>query len=91
MNNLIKLSNINGILSTDIPKLKNLFKFYMLNGELDPNIISGISQLIVFNYASFDDDSFSKTLNTIKDYFVFNNIANPFTTLKKSYNQINVF
>jgi ubiquitin-protein ligase len=84
MGNLIKSCNKNVITPTDIPKLKNLFKFYMLNGEIDPNIISGISQLIVFNYANFDDDSFSKTLNTIKDYFVFNNIVNPFTALTKS-------
>ena len=59
----------------EIDKLKTIFKYYILDTELETKIIIDIATIIIDNYDMFNDSVFIETIKSIKDYLLENDIV----------------
>lgn len=77
-----KLDKTTNLESSDIEKLKSIFKYYMLDDELDTQIVTNIASVISNHNAEFDDKVFiSSVVKNVKDYLEDNNIKHPITQI----------
>ena len=69
----------------EIEKLKNIFKHYMLDDELNSKIVENIASVISNNNKHFSENTFiTTTVKSIKEYLVENNIMHPINEIIKN-------
>jgi ubiquitin-protein ligase len=78
----VKLDNTTDLEVSDIEKLKSIFKYYMLDDELDVKIVTNIASVISNHNSQFNDKIFvSSVIKSIKDFLEDNNIKHPITEI----------
>ena len=77
-----KLDKTTDLETSDIEKLKSIFKYYMLDDELDTQIVTNIASVISNQNIQFNDKVFiSSVVKNVKDYLEDNNIKHPITEI----------
>ena len=77
-----KLDETTNLENSDIEKLKSIFKYYMLDDELDTQIVTNIASVISNHNTQFDDKVFiSSVVKNVKDYLEDNNIKHHITEI----------
>ena len=80
-----KLDLIKKLEISEIEKLKSIFKYYMLDDELNTTLVSNIASVITNHHAHFNDVIFiSSVVKNVKDYLEDNHITHPITQIIKN-------
>jgi len=81
----VKLDKTTNLETSDIEKLKSIFKYYMLDDELDTILVTNIASVISNHYAQFDDKTFiTSVVKNIKEYLEDNNVKHPITQITEN-------
>jgi ubiquitin-protein ligase len=78
----VKLDKTTKLETEEIEKLKSIFKYYMLDDELDSGLVTNIASVISNHHRQFDDKIFiSSVVKNVKDYLEDANIKHPITQI----------
>ena len=83
----VKLDKTTSLEISDIEKIKSIFKYYMLDDELDTTLVTNIASVISNYHTQFDDKIFlSSVVKNVKDYLDDNNVKHPITQIVEKVN-----